>query len=294
MPRTRILAATDLSDSSALALRDADARAGAGSALCVCHVIPSWQRVNALFPQFNLPAIEADEARDARARSVVTAFVREAIGRSEDAYELSVVHGDAAAEIVRVAQAWRADLVVVGSHGPTPLPRTRLGSVAEDVVRHAHCPALVVRPKTGTGCVVGATDFSDSALPALRAAAEEARRVGGHAVFAHSVEWPLVVDSQFVGWTTIDQEFMRNLERTSRQRLEDALAASGVQGECRVAYGEPGRALVREAEAVRADLLVVGTHGRSGISRMVLGSVAEFVVRTAPCSVLVVRLHPSS
>jgi nucleotide-binding universal stress UspA family protein len=192
---------------------------------------------------------------------------------------------------VRAAEAWAADLVVVGSHGPTPLPRTRLGSVAEDVVRHAHCPVLVVRPSVGTGCIVGATDFSDSALSALRAAADEARRVGGRAVFAHSVEWPLVLDPQLVAWTTIDQEFMRNLERESRQRLEDALAASSVQGECRVAYGEPGRALVREADAVRADLLVVGTHGRSGISRMVLGSVAEFVVRTAPCSVLVVRLQ---
>ncbi len=292
MKPRRILVATDLSASSALALGEASARTGEGGHLLVCHVVASWRRVNELFPQFNEPKPEADEALAQRARQAVAAFAGRATGRAGEAYEVAIEEGDAAAGIVRRAEAWGADLVVIGSHGSTSLPRIRLGGVAIDVVRHAHCPVLVVRPAAdGGGGVVAGTDFSDSAMPALHAAVDEVRRTGGRAVLVHAVEWPIVVDAQFAGWAEIDAEAMQEVERAAKERLEQALASSGVAGECRVVRGEAGRALVREAEAAHADLIVVGTHGRTALSRMVLGSVAEFVVRTAHCSVLVVRLH---
>jgi nucleotide-binding universal stress UspA family protein len=294
MLTARIFVATDLSESSAIALREAHTRAGADGALMVCHVRHSWRRVNALFPQLNRPSPRADRARDQRARDAVAAFVRTVIGRDPGEYALSVPEGDPAAEVVRRAEEWNAELVVAGSHGATGLPRMRLGSVAEEIVRLAHCPVLVTRPPAGSRIVVGGTDFSDGATPALTVAAEEAARTGGRAVFVHSVEWPLVLDTQFVGWTAVDTEAMVAAELELRQRLEAVVAAGGLVGEARITRGEAERALVREAVALAADLLVVGTHGRTGLSRIVLGSVAEFVVRTAPCSVLVVRLHGSS
>ena len=67
----------------------------------------------------------------------------------------------------------------MGSHGQTGAADALLGSVTNSVIRHAHCPVLIVRPAERTRRIVAGTDFSDPALPALKAAANEANRVGG-------------------------------------------------------------------------------------------------------------------
>jgi nucleotide-binding universal stress UspA family protein len=291
MTPAKIFVATDLSEPSAVALREAHARVARGGELLVGHVVPSWRRANALFPQFNEPRLEAERARLDDARQALTAFVSATLGSAAGHYSVAVEEGDPATEIIRMAEKWNADLTVIGSHGSTGLPRIRLGGVAENIVRHAHGRVLVARPPSGTRTIVVGTDFSDASLPALHAAVDEARRVDGRAIFAHSVEWPLVLDAQYGGWAEIDAATILALESDARKRLEDFAAASGIPAECRVLRGEAGRTLIREAESARADLVVVGTHGRTALSRMVLGSVAEFVVRTAHCSVLVVRLR---
>ena len=70
---------------------------------------------------------------------------------------------------------------------------------------------------------------------------------------------------------------------------EHELRAAGLQTEARVAPGEPGQVIVGLAEKEKADLVVVGSHGRSGFSKLLMGSVANHVVTHAPCSVLVVK-----
>jgi nucleotide-binding universal stress UspA family protein len=81
-----------------------------------------------------------------------------------------------------------------------------------------------------------------------------------------------------------------------RRRLEDVLAgaqetlrAAGFTTECRVLIGDPREVLVQEAQTERADLLVLGSHGRTGIAKLMLGSVSSHVVTHAPCSVMVVK-----
>jgi universal stress protein family protein len=69
-------------------------------------------------------------------------------------------------------------VVRFGSHGQTSAADTLLGSVSDSIIRHAHCPVLIARPGKQTGRILAGTDFSDPALPALRAAAAETRRVG--------------------------------------------------------------------------------------------------------------------
>lgn len=203
--------------------------------------------------------------------------------------------GEAYAEIVRRAEAWGADLIVVGSHGETSLSRVLLGSVAERVTRHAHCTVLCVRPKRGTGVVLAATNLSNPSLPAVGRGAEEARHRGARLVVAHAVDTLLASylasASAFFGSAVslpsleAQQQARANLLEVLRQ----AMARVGAEGEPLVVDGGAVSGIIRTADELQADLLVVGTHGRTGLPRILLGSVAEQLVRLASCSVLVAR-----
>ncbi len=290
----RILVAVDLSDTSIAALRAARALATArGATLAVVHVAATITDVQPFFPQsfgINLtnPLQLEGIARDAFERRVKEVEGCEDVERF---FEL----GPAYAGIVQRAEAWNADLVVVGSHGRTGISRALLGSVAERVVRAAHCAVLVWRPSRGSEVVMAATDLSDPSLPAVARAAEEARLAGARLVVAHAIETPLAAYGagaasllgSFVSLPSADDQEQSRTVLVSL--LRDALTRLGAEGEPLVLEGGAVAAVVRAVEDQRADLLVIGTHGRAGISRLLLGSVAESLVRLADCSVLVVR-----
>ena len=168
------------------------------------------------------------------------------------------------------------------------------GDVAERVVRHAHCPVLVARPSP-PGIVLAATDFSDSALPAVQAgAAEASRRSVGFAVL-HSLDFgPMIATTLGGAYAVIPPLPPEEEARVRTETLESlrrALDLVHAKGETIVADGDPGLAIIEAAHTLPAQLVVVGTVGRTGLRRLALGSVAEAVVRSAPCSTLVMRLH---
>lgn len=293
----RIIAASDLSEASDEALRQAYARAtSTGAELAVCHVLPELLGVSPLFPQQN--------AQNALQLANLEGEVRTALGEQLATClpgakaEIFIERGSGYAGIVRCAEAWAADLVVVGSHGRTGLPRLLLGSVAEQVVRHAHCPVLVARATTHRGVVLAATDLSDPSMPAISAAAEEARRRKARLVVVHAVAFgsievtleEIVRDITRRGpGGNIDAQIRNNVEAD----LQRALAKCGAEGETRVVDGVPAAAIVRAADELGAELIVVGTRGRTGLARVALGSTADRIVRAAACSVLAVRLNVS-
>jgi nucleotide-binding universal stress UspA family protein len=281
----RVLVATDFSETADLALAEAHARAGRTGALLVCYARSAGSPPLA-------PARPADTQTGAGLRDMLVARMVQCTGRAQDQFSVAIDDDEPYASIVKRAEAWDADLVVVGYRGATGLARVWLGGVAEKVTRLAHCPVLVVRPKAGTGRIVAGTDFSDPALPAVNAACDEARRVNGKVILTHCLEMPLMLpDGAGLTGAEVSAGLLDGLEADAKQRLEAAVAASPVPAEFRLTRERPSVALVRLAEAIDADLVVVGTRGRTGISRVLLGSVAEAVVRSAPCSVLVVRLH---
>lgn len=274
MQALRVLAGIDFSSSADLALIEAHERAGPDGAMLVCTALGS-------------PARPVDEAREDLA-----ARVQQVTGRPRDLFSVAVDRGEPHAAIVTRAESWEADLVVVGSRGATGLSRVWLGSVAEKVARLAHCPVLIARPRSGSGVVLAGTDFSDPSLPAINAAYAEARRINGRVVLTHCLELPILLPD--VAGTTgaeLSSELLAEIETEAVRHLTSAMAGSPVPAEYHLSRERPTTALVRLAEHVNADLMVVGTRGRTGIARVLLGSVAEAVVRTAPCSVLVVRLH---
>jgi nucleotide-binding universal stress UspA family protein len=253
--------------------------------------------------QSHLQSVEPFLARplhDAASLAHVESAVRDRVvnvtKRARAAFEVFVDQGSAYAEIVRRAEHWRPDLLVVGSHGHTGLKRILLGSVAERVTRYAPCAVLVARPGAHASTVVAATDLSDVSLPALTAGRDEAARRHAALVVVHAVDIEptyAMAGLPFGGVPlTVSAEVLRDVQAAASTMLTTALKSAKTTAEARVVAGDAAAAIVNEAETRDAELVVVGTHGRTGLARVALGSVAEKVVRAAPCSILVVRLEP--
>lgn len=292
---TSILVAVDLSESSDEALRQAHERAVATAGrLTVLHVVPNPLHGDPLFPHLYREVESAMPAKKRKLGAEVLERVLALTGRDESEVEVVVEDGWAHVVIVREAERRRADLLVVGSHGTTGVKRLLLGDVAEKVVRHAHGPVLVARPRLGTGVVLVATDFSEASTPTVAAAVAEVRRSAAKLAIVHSVDLSPGLLAGLELSTGVfaygpPQEIPAELREAVDGMLLSALSKHGAEGERIVTEGPAAAAIVRTAEQLHADLVVVGTVGRTGLPRLLLGSVAEAVVRYAPCSVLVAR-----
>jgi universal stress protein A len=133
-------------------------------------------------------------------------------------------------------------------------------------------------------------DFSTYADEALDYAIRLARTLKARLTVLHAMQ-PVPMAGVDMG-VTLPETYLQALEEEVQRSMEAALArvtAAGLTGERIVLYGIPFQEIVETAKARQVDLIVMGTHGRTGLMHMLLGSVAEKVVRLAPCSVLVVR-----
>jgi nucleotide-binding universal stress UspA family protein len=214
--------------------------------------------------------------------------------------------GTAAREIVALAEEIEAGLIVLGSRGLGGVRRALMGSVSMSVVHHAHCSVLVVRGsghREGGGYVLGkillAYDGSKEASAAARVAAELSNATGSelHLLYVVASE-PYPPSFDYVSYEEAEVREAReaNLER------DEERARSFVEGKARrmeregakvsealLSFGRPGHEIVELAEELDAGLVVVGSRGRGGLKRTLMGSVSDSVVRHAHCPVLVVR-----
>ncbi|WP_067822185.1 universal stress protein [Nocardia inohanensis] len=187
-----------------------------------------------------------------------------------------------------IERSKQAALMVVGNRGRGAIRRAVLGSVSTGLSRYAHCPVAVVHGDAEAGAgskpIVVGVDGSANSLPAVRMAFEEASRREVPLIAVHAWSDSSGFDLEVVGWNTI-------------RKTEDVLMAEGLAGfgeefpdvkvERYVVCDTPVRALLEHAAG--AQLLVVGTHGRSGFAGLVLGSVSTALLHDAECPVLVVR-----
>jgi nucleotide-binding universal stress UspA family protein len=249
--------------------------------LYACHVLPDLMSVRPLFPNLQLDNAFRFAEFEAEARRLLVARVGAFINPNAGDCEILIEYGTEHSAIIEAAERVGAGLIVIG-HGSQ---EQRLSGISERVVRYAHCPVLVARPSR-KGCVLAATDFSDPAMPAIKAASSEAARRGQELNIIHAFDpnhpngaMPPILPPIFVD--EMQQALQKHLDACVRR----AAAKSGI-----LVRNAADAAILDATESLPADLVVVGTRGRTGLSRLVLGSVAEAVVRGAGCSVLVVRL----
>ncbi|MGB7632027.1 MAG: universal stress protein [Candidatus Deferrimicrobium sp.] len=284
-----ILVAMDLDDGSDDLLRQADALARSYKVkLSVCHVLPEIFAVRPLFPQLHLDDALKRSGLEAAVRDALLERIRAATDRESPQTGIEIEQGTVHAGILRAAERIGAGAVVVGVKVDQKGLHI-LGDAAEHVVRYAHCPVLVARPSPA-GKVLAATDFSDPALSAVEAGAAEARRRKADLTIIHAIDLLPVMSpyyGEFLGMPPMDlSEQMRSLWQ---QRLDECVHRFKAKGGGLLRNGPAASTILSAASELPAQLLVVGTHGRTGLSRIALGSVAEAVVRAASCSVLTVR-----
>ena len=290
---SKILCPTDFSAGSQQALRVAVRMANEANAEIVVfhafYIPPPAFDGEYVFPVDVIQQMVDDSQRglDAAVRDATAAGAKHARG--------TLVSGAPWAEIVAVLERETFDLCVIGTHGRTGIARVLLGSVAEKVVRHSPCSVLVVRPGSETrpfAHVLVPTDFSESAEDALGLAAQVVRP-DGSITLLHVLEAPAAYSGEPLG---ID--FLRELDKQSTAALEAAAtrvrSKVAVPVRVRSRIGHPGAQILADLDDdPSVDLVVMGSHGRTGITRVVIGSVAEKVVRHAPCPVAVARKRAS-
>lgn len=234
-----------------------------------------------LEPQFG----EANELVERAAQVLRTAGFR---------VDSRIEQGDVRERIIDSAAEWHADLIVAGSHGRTGLARFLLGSAAESILRHAGCSVEIVRgePPAKLMKVLLAIDDSEFSEAASRAVIEHLRPEPAEVCVLHVVP-PLVIIPEF-GQADLNnlraaQEHLREQRKTLAAHVQQSLLKAGIEAFTQVLEGDPRTGIIDQAAEWKADLIVLGSRGRRGVSRLLMGSVAEFVARHAFCSVWITR-----
>lgn len=203
-----------------------------------------------------------------------------------------------AAGIVEYSQENGIDLIVMGTHGRSALGHFFLGSVAEKVVRHADCPVLTVGKKDdyidrpAHQRILSAFDFSEHSIQAARNALDISRKFGAQLVVFYALEQE-VHPAFFATWKLSVEHHMDEITSNVKKALTEALgekALKGVEIEVRIGNDRSDREIRRYCREKDVDLIIMGTHGLSGLDRALLGSTTERVVRIAPCPVLTFHL----
>jgi nucleotide-binding universal stress UspA family protein len=197
--------------------------------------------------------------------------------------------------LVDTAQMVGADLIVVGATGSGPLAAELLGSTADRVLRKATCPVLLVRGelRVPPRRVLAPVDLSTLSADAFRCGLHLLAQLGAsgeievRAVHALSFVEALEPRRRKDGEVSFEQAERSSAEELGRFVLENR-ADAPFDVETAVLPGEARFEILRELREHPVDLVVLGTHGRGGLDRLMLGSVASAIARKAPCSVLLI------
>lgn len=294
----KILLATDGSEEAAHAARASVelTQRIADSELHAVYVGPVARHAETMRPVAFDPKVErrVQERFDIEAQKLLD----EQIGRIETeggtVVQAHLRSGNQADCIVRLAEEVGANMIVLGSRGHGGVRRALLGSVSEEVIRHAHCPVLVVRNEGQKALlnsrIVLAVDGSRESEASAQIAASLAKAGGCELYLVHAApdahmppEYPFLAENA--------ELYVENAERQAREFLEHTARSlrSQVPVHSHLRLGRPAKEIVELADEVDAGMIVLGSRGLGGIRRALMGEVSDSVARHARCPVLVVR-----
>ena len=254
--------------------------------------LPGFLEPDELFDPATPETVFGADREAAEARAKVGA---ERIGGPPATTTWAAVKGRPASVVLDEATAMSADLIAVGTRGLGPFTAALLGSVSAEIVDHATCPVLVVR-RPSIERVVLAEDGSAGARTAAAVlvwpifARSRVRVVTVSEAVAHLIgaPGPGRVETALDDRRRMVEAGLAEVEALAHSTA-DRLTAAGLTTEIDVRHGDPAHEIIRAATDWEADLIVMGTRGRTGLKRLFLGSVARKVLQHAPCSVLIER-----
>lgn len=294
MKRFLALVPTDFSDASSCALAHAIKLAsGLGGEIHVLHVaeIPTHS-----VPDLPLDFIDVIESKSMAELNGQLKQFDSSLPPITKVVRTGVPSKSPAEVTLEYARDNEVDVIVMGTHGRRGTRRLLLGSVTEEVIRRSICPVLTVRQQK-KACLIPTIekilvpiDFSEASERVVEVAEKLALRTGASVTLMH------IVDIEFYPFygLTVDpvQLIERNMIDISMTKLNDKvleLRKKGLHANWETDTGHPARIVAEYAERNNIDLIVIGSHGRSGFDRMMLGSISEKVIRSAPCPTVVVN-----
>ncbi len=260
----KILLATDGSEFSAGAVREAIALARGAKAALVAMMVVEFN------PEYDVMAPETQVKHEAQAVAAVGAICAEAAKEGIPCETVALRHSSPWLAVVEEATSRGCDLIVMGRHGRRGLARLMLGSVTARVIGHSPVNVLVAPKEGRTGkAVLIATDGSAYSDKAACEGIEIARSLGV----------PVVVTSAAEG---DEKNAKTHIEKITNSAKNLGVAAEGI-----VVHGRPYEAIAKAAKDKNAGVIVIGSYGKTGLERLLMGSVTERVIGLADCPVFV-------
>ncbi len=290
-PTTRvekILLATDGSEYSEGAVQEAIKLAKkCASKLTALSVVDTNPEFDALAPQIM-------EKKEKTARQNLDAVQARARQEGVDCDTIVREGEESYKYIVDEALKNKSTMIVMGRRGRTGLQRLMMGSVTARVIGHAPCSVLVV-PKAAQlefKRIVVATDGSKYSVAAASEAVGLAKRNGSAltviSVVPSELTTPTDIDFTVNQRELIAEKEMHEAEKNAKA-VKEAAQKEGVEVKAFVLSGKPSEAIIQTAQEKNADFIVLGSHGRTGVEKFLMGSVAERVIVLSACPVLVVK-----
>lgn len=291
-----IVAATDLSETAKVGVRWATEIARDHASRL--HLIHAISLSGLAMDYVSVQADLHEKLRQAAEEKL--AELAEAARARIDEVDWAVEVGEPSGVITRAAEKLCAGLVVVGTRGLRGLDHLLLGSTAERVVQRANCPVLTVHPQDAdrerpVRRILVATDLSDESRRAaewsLSLLAEVPEESEVYLLHSYHVPYEFGVEGAY-GSAAAGLQLWKDVDIDVRARLDkfaEPLRRNGVEVNILAIEGYPPEVIVDQAELLKVDLVAMGTHGRTGLSHVLLGSTAERVVQKAACPVLTVR-----
>lgn len=278
----KILVAFDVSEPGANALRQSFRLANDEKCwITVVSVIPPYEGDLAMTGLANLGEAMRKPCEDALAEAQRIATAERALIKT--VCETGAIHE----RIIDVAEEENCDLIVLGRTGRRGLGRALIGSVASRVIGFSRRDVLVVPPgaRIGWERLLLATDGSRYSSAAAERAIDFAKSYGGEIQAVSVVDIP--PETYAEAMNAVDKLTAKAKEFV--QDVKKAAGARGVKATGFVAEGEAYQVITSLAEKERADVIVMGSHGRTGLRRLLMGSVAEKVIGHATCPLLIVK-----
>jgi nucleotide-binding universal stress UspA family protein len=235
---------------------------------------------------------EARQRELAHSALIYLETIRKSNEQPHFSIRVQVLSGDPASAIIDTARAEQIDLIVMSTHGYSGMTRWVLGSVTEKVLRSASCPVLAVRASRHPQRVLIALDGSPLAERAIEPGLSLAQSLRAEVTLLRCVPHNVVtgrLDEQERGLNRRMQEDLINEAKEYLRVRSEAVARSGVPITTSVRVGSPADTILEYVETYGIDLIVMATHGRTGLKRWVYGSVTAKVLRSVNCSLLVIR-----
>lgn len=217
--------------------------------------------------------------------------------RADTRLKTMIVDGDIASVIIDTAEEEAVDLIVMTTHGYSGFSRWLLGSITERVLRSVPCPVLVIREKRPLTKIMITLDGSALAEKALEPGIEIAHLLGGNVTLLQvdqgaelgALEISMLDLAEAGLSRRVQQQAASDHMANYMNRMAGKYREEGLSIESVVIEGSPARSILDFAEAQEIDLIVMTTHGRTGLKRWVYGSVTEKVMRSTEAAMLIIR-----